>query len=260
MSFCSCWATWKFLETSSEDFRDFMKQNQVPWATTDSSHPRNWFHRDLCMQTVPKSIAHSAMVLICSHYGLMQQYGSLPLEPSSPSQRSLQLGSSGCLSAWTSGKSIWVCQVHTVSTCSHFAVTGSGWNVCMGRKRSYREEIVSFVGGRRYNINIIFVYYDWGWGTQGWNRRLWEWLWSRIWATWNCHFVEVNPFSHSEITISEMSAAQTFIVQHSSRINSVGYLNFSWQYQTTNCLKTWNKLFSKHYKYTVCAKFWGYVR
>jgi hypothetical protein len=41
------------------------------------------------------------------------------------------------------------------------------------------------------------------------------------------HSVEVYPFSYSEITFQEMSAAQIFIVQHSITINSAGYSNFS---------------------------------
>jgi hypothetical protein len=35
------------------------------------------------------------------------------------------------------------------------------------------------------------------------------------------------PFSCSEITFQQMSAANIYIVQHSSRLNSAGYPNFS---------------------------------
>ena len=64
------------------------------------------------------------------------------------------------------------------------------------------------------------------------DRRLWEWLWSRIWATLNCHSIQVYPFSCSEITFQEIFAEQIFIVQHSSRITSEGYSNFSCPYRS----------------------------
>jgi hypothetical protein len=88
----------------------------------------------------------------------------------------------------------------------------------------------------------IFVYYDWGPAIQGMDRRLWEWLWNRIRATWNCHTAEVHPFSCSVITFWGMSVACMLIAQHCNRIKSAMYCQLLLHIteackNRTNCLK-----------------------
>jgi hypothetical protein len=92
-----------------------------------------------------------------------------------------------------------------------------GKNKCYSRG----HQCLAVGSGGRKDMNIIFGSYNWRQGIQERGRKLWEWLCSRIWATWNCHSLEVHPFSCSEITFQEMSAAQTFIMQHSCRISQM---------------------------------------
>jgi hypothetical protein len=175
------------------------------------------------MQFVPHS---PSLPVVTTAWGLLQQYSSLPVEPSSPSRRSLQLGSGECLSACTSSETVCVCWVHTVSICSHFAVTGSGWNICMDGKRCSR-------GGHeclyrwwevqhKYYIMTKDVGSKEGIGGCGGDCE----------AESEPHGTATLLRHCSEIIIRDISAAQIHTVQNSSRISTAGYPNFSCPYQS----------------------------